>query len=64
MLKTIVVAIFSVLAVLGSALPAYAELVVSPEDPSVVLAVVGAGAAAMPFVIGGVRAYLKNRKKQ
>jgi hypothetical protein len=58
------VALLAVLAVIGSAVPAHAELVVSPEDPSVVLALVGAGAAALPFTVVGVRAYLKNRKKK
>jgi hypothetical protein len=58
------VALLAVLAVLGSAVPAHAELVVSPEDPSVVLALVAGGAAALPFAVGGVRAYLKNRKKR
>jgi hypothetical protein len=58
------VALLAVLAVLGSAVPAHAEFVLSPEDPSVVLALVGGGAAALPFAVAGVRAYLKNRKKQ
>jgi hypothetical protein len=58
------VALLAVLALIGSAVPAHAELVVSPEDPSVVLALVGAGAAALPFAVVGVRAYLKNKRKQ
>jgi len=57
-------ALAAVAAVMGSAAPAHAELVLSPEDPSVILALVGGSAAALPFVVRGVRAHLKNRKKQ
>jgi hypothetical protein len=44
--------------------PAHAELVLSPEDPSLVLALVAASAAALPFVWSGVRDHLKSRNNK
>jgi hypothetical protein len=69
MFKTIVtevgkVALPAALVVIASAVPAHAESILSPEDPSLVLALVGGGAAAAPFVVAGVRALLKAKKKQ
>jgi hypothetical protein len=56
-------ALSAALAIIGSATAAHAELTLSPEDPSVILALVGGGAAALPFAVRGIRAHLNNRNK-